>query len=248
MIIFLFSCSKKEDATPSTAEIQTGTLRFHLHTYLEETEVDGYNIVYTTSSGRKISLSKAQLYLSNFELIKSDGSTFLVPDSIVWQVRENETYVIGKVPIGNYKGIRFHVGLDHATNLLTPSLSSTDPLNQSSMWFGSSAQPDGYVFLNLEGKIDTTSAANSSEADMKPFKYLIGTDASYTQVIMPAKDYTIVADQTQFLHLYTNYYKLFDGIAINQEANLQMTTVSANNSALGTKLRNNLSHLFVFEE
>lgn len=262
-IIYLFfallltcsACNKKsKESDPSPSDngggdnVPKGTLLLHLHNYLDETEVDGYNIVYTTSEGRKILLTKAQLYLSNFELVKLDGSSYSISDKYILKLQENQVYQLGDVPVGNYKGIRFRVGLSPALNAITPSTSSSDILNRPDMWFGGAAQPDGYVFLHVAGKIDTTAAANATNANMTSFQYRIGTNAQYRQITMPDKNYTVVTNQVQYVHMYVDYVKLFDGINLTDEDNLMMVSPSDNATALGIKLGDNLSHLFLYED
>ena len=107
VILVIFGCSKKSD-NDSTV---TGQLYFHLHTNIDTTEVDDYNSVIQSSNGRKISLSIAQLYISNIQLVKLDGSIYSVAGKILLKVLENETYFVGNVPAGNYKSVIFNVGL-----------------------------------------------------------------------------------------------------------------------------------------
>jgi len=237
------SCKKKDDAaTPATP---TGTLMFHLHTNVDTNEVDDYNTVYNISDGRRISVSKAQLYISNIQLIKFDGSTYSVPNTIVYKVQETEPYTIGQVPVGNYKSVSFFVGLDSTTNRSTPAAADS-ALNQPSMWYGSTAQPKGYIFLNFQGSIDT-STTPSSTAALMPFNYLLGTSAAYKQVTMPVQNYSVVQNQTQFVHMIIDYNKLFTGIQLNNLNNLTLVTPSDNGNSLGTKLANNIPSMFSYE-
>jgi len=100
ILSFLFSCVNKKSEDPiSNPVVSKGNLRLHLHTYIDIDEVDAYGIVYSTSTGRKISLNLAQLYISKFQLVKMDGSLFNVPDTIILQVQGNDTYIIGDVPL-----------------------------------------------------------------------------------------------------------------------------------------------------
>ena len=61
-----FGCSNRKDIAPEV----TGQLYFHLHTNIDTSEVQGYDSITTSSTGRKISLSLAQLYISNIKLVK----------------------------------------------------------------------------------------------------------------------------------------------------------------------------------
>jgi hypothetical protein len=249
LVTFLGSCNKTVE--PEQPPVATGTLALHLHAYLDvdanNEVVDTSGAIYTMSNLRRVRPSEIQLYLSNFQLVNADGSTYTIPDSKILQVYNQESYIIGNAPAGNYTSIKFNVGLDPATNQKIPTSSSTDILNNPTMWFGTSAQPEKYVFVNFQGLVDTSTVPNASAA-LQPFSYKIGTDANYKLVTMPTTTtFAIAPNQTQLLHIYTDFSKLFNGITLNNQANLTMNTPAANATALGVSLSNNLSSMFVFE-
>lgn len=238
-------CNDKNEDPAPTDNVPTGKLFFHLHTYIDETEVDLYNIAYTTIAGRAFSLSLAQLYISEVEVEKFDGTLLPVQGPVVFKVLNTETYFTGDLPVGNYKSIRFKVGLKPSVNSLSPSQSSdSTALNRPEMWFGSTAQPDSYVFMNVEGSLDTTTAMTGQ---MAPFRYRIGTNAHYKQVIMPDQSFTIVENQVEYAHLLIDYSRLFNGIQINQISNLNVTSPADNSSGLATVIANNIPLMFRFE-
>ena len=121
-IIFLFTvmvsaCKKSTDNSPATTqEPTTGTLYFHLHTDVDTNEVDNYGDIYVLTGGRKISVIKAQLYISNIQLVRADSSVYTVPNTVLLKMQETEPYLVGNVPAGNYVTVRFTIGLDSATN------------------------------------------------------------------------------------------------------------------------------------
>ena len=112
------------------------------------------------------------------------------------------------------------------------------------MWFGSTAQPDGYVFMNLQGKIDTSANLNKP---LVPFSYKIGTNANYKQVTMGVKNFTVEEGKAVFGHIIIDYNRLFNGVQLNQMGNLSVTTASANSSAIATKIANNIPSIFLYE-
>jgi len=241
------ACKKKDTTTPTPAPTPNGTLMLHLHTNIDSNEVNEYNEVYVANNGRKVSLSIAQLFVSGIQLVKADGSTYDVPNVNILKTMEVEEYLVGSVPSGNYRSIRFQVGLSSATNSTTPA-SNDSTLNRPAMWFGSSAQPLGYVFVNFQGKIDTSNAANGTAAQMQTFSYKIGTNANLKQINMPDQNYSVLPNQTQFVHITVNYNKLFTGIQLNNANNLTMNTVSANSSTLAAQLAGNIASMFSYEE
>lgn len=252
--LFLPSCNHPEDdasstSTTGTTDAPKGDLYFHLHTYIDNNEVDLYNTNYTADDGRKMSLQLAQLYISEIQLVKLDGSLVNIPNKHILMEREIATYKIGNVPVGNYKSVRFKIGLDSVTNGLSP-LQSKDSviLNQPEMWFDATPQPSGYVFVTVKGKIDTSENADNTAAQMQPFEYKIGTNDHYTQINMPDKNYSVYQNQVSYLHVIVDYYKLLNGIALNNSANLSVTTVEDNSHQPATTIANNISLLFRFEE
>lgn len=195
-----------------------------------------------------MSFSLAQLYISAIQLVYIDGSTYDFADKKILKVLKEEAYIIGSAPVGNYKAVRFKVGLSSATNLLSPTTpSDSGILNKSEMWFSSSAQTDGYVFLNLQGKIDTTSSASGTIGQMQPFEYKIGTNANYKQVVMPDQTFSIIENQAAFAHITIDYYKLFDGIKFNQASNLSVMTIANNSTTPAKTIANNIANIFIYE-
>lgn len=238
------SCKKDKDTDPAPTPAADGTIAFHLHTNVDTAEVASYDSINVMSSGRKITVSIAQLYLSNIQLIKLDGSTVDVSGVIAFKKQQEEVYTLGTVPSGNYKSVKFNVGLSAATNAATPAASDST-LNQPSMWFGATAQPLGFTFVNFQGTIDTTTAANG--ATLYPFSYKIGTNANLKTVTMPDQNFTVSPGQVQFVHMMIDYNMLFNGIQLNVNSNLIMDTNPANGTPLGTQISNNVASMFMYE-
>lgn len=249
IVVCFTGCKKKTDpvSTQPTPAPANGTVMLHLHTNIDTNEVDAYNQNYFMAGGRKVSLSIAQLYISSIQLVKSDGSTYDMSGVNILKLMQQEEYVVGSVPPGNYKSIRFNVGLAPATNTMVPAIADST-LNHPNMWFGNSAQPSGYVFLNLQGKIDTSAAANNTTAQMQPFVYRIGTNAHLKNVSMPDENYTVVSSQAHFIHIIIDYSKLFNGITLTLAGNLNVNSVSDNTSALSNQITNNIPLMFSYEE
>jgi hypothetical protein len=248
--LLLAGCKKDDNGTSTTTStpVDSGKVALHIHTYLGTEEVDGYNITYTLDDGRKISLSTAQFYVSDIQLIKNDDTTYPVAGKMLLKTLETESYNIGSVPVGAYKAVKFKVGLDAITNALPAA--GNDLLNRPEMWFGSSVQPDGYVFLNAQGKVDTTADASGTIAQMQPFVYKIGTAAHYVQIIMPDHNpaYSITKGNTEFVHMYFDYNRLFTGVTLSNPSNLIINSKADNNAPISATISNNIANSFSYEE
>ena len=242
---FVFNSCKKKTIEPTTVKTPTGVLMMHLHTHISDTEVDFYDSIYTNQDGRKLSLKLAQMYVSDIQLVKLDGSIYKVADKNFLKVFETEGYKLENIPVGNYKAIRFKVGLNSTINALEPTNSTyTSLLNKSNMWFTTPFQSNGYVFANIQGEIDTTATKNGS---LIPFSYKIGTDANLIEVALPDKNFTVSEGMLSYAHLIIDYSKVFEGIQLNQANNLTINSVADNSSSLATTIKNNISYMFHFE-
>lgn len=243
LLVVFSSCKKDKDEDPTPVST-TGSLMFHLHTMADTNEVEAYGDTLIMSDGRQITVGTSQLYISNIKLIKTDGTVVDGPSATIIMKQGVEEYDLGSAPVGNYKAVRFDVGLSDASNASTPA-SSDAVLYQPSMWFGASAQPDGFVFINFEGAIDTTAAATGT--DLIPFSYKIGTVSNRVTITMPDENYSISPDQQTAIHMSVDYAKLFTGIQLSGAGNLSITTAAQNSSALATQIKANISDLFEYE-
>ncbi|MCX6199792.1 MAG: hypothetical protein NTY88_11325 [Bacteroidetes bacterium] len=111
---------------------------------------------YTTANGESLTPSTFNYFVSNFILVKSDGSQYVVPkDECYHLVRQgvDSTYSleIENVPAGEYTSLKFTIGVD--------SLKSTAPIGErtgdldvagaaSDMYW---TWNSGYIFYKLEG-------------------------------------------------------------------------------------------------
>jgi hypothetical protein len=236
---FIFSSCNKHEHDP---EPTNGALMFHIHTMADTNEVEDYGTEYVLTGGRKIRIDLAQLYISEIELIKLDGSSYPVSGKVILKKKETEEYEIGEVPIGNYKTIRFKVGLNPTVNASTP-LASDTVLNQPSMWFNTSAQPDGYAFLHFKGAID--SSATASGTALSNFDFKIGTSAHLHTVTLPEKQFS-VSKSGGLVHFVADYSKIFTNVDL--KGLLFVTDKADNSSSLAATIGDNIMDMFGYEE
>ena len=259
VLISVSSCKKKDDVTGTpAAATPTGTLAFHLHTNVDTNEVDTFGATYVLTGGRKITLNVAQCYVSNIMLVGVSGSMTAVPNVVKFKRQQNEVYTIGSVPVGNYTSVMFDIGLGATANATAPVTTDTI-LYQPGMaamgmipampttWFSNPwGASTGYIFLSLQGTIDTTTAGNGT--NMIPFSYNIGTSANSETITMPNQNFSVTANQVTFVHMIIDYYKLFNGIKLNDPNNLQMNTTADNTTALGIQLAHNIQSMVSYEQ
>ncbi len=243
-ILLLTGCKKEvQKSTPEV--VPTGVLKMHLHTFIDEQEVDAYGIEIPMADGRLISLNLAQMYISDIQLVRLDGTLYNVASNGVLKVFESESVTLGNVAVGNYKSVRFKVGLLPATNKLAPTETGySNLLNQPEMWFTSNPQQNGYIFLNFSGNIDTTATRTGS---LIPFEYKIGTDKNLVQVEMPQQNFSLLKDVVGFVHMKIDYARLFEGIDLSNNENLNVKTTSDNAKTVVQTIKKNIPKMFIYE-
>ena len=233
-----FSCTKNKSTNAPTPK---GLLYLHLHTNIDTNEVTAGTAVYD-SDGRHFQLDVAEFYISGITLHKADGSIVTLSNVYILKTIDSEQFYVDSVVAGNYVSISFNVGIDATSNLnnpgnypLTNPLSAKDPV----MWFGATTQ--GYIFMNLQGKADTT-AAQTGIVNY-PFSYQTGTGNMLETVNMPNKAFAVIGNQVSFVHIIADYGKALRGV--NFKTN-NMATPWINNS-VATQIANNIPTMFRYE-
>jgi hypothetical protein len=243
-ILFLnIGCQKNVDS-PIIVQQSPGKLYFHLHTNIDSAEV-AYGDTVMDAAGRRVSLSLAQFYMSGIRIKKTDGTFYTINNAYLLKKTETEVYLVGSVPPGNYLTVSFNVGIDSATNAKDPA-SYTDATNVlssqiPSMWFGSVSQ--GYIFLILQGKADT-SASHNGPLNL-PFQLKIGSNALLRNVTLPVHSFSVSSNQDTYVHITCDYGKLIENLDLGTENNTDSYTT---NPALAKKVADNIPNMFRYEE
>ncbi|OUJ72418.1 MbnP family protein [Hymenobacter crusticola] len=104
---------------------------------------------YTTAAGDQFTVTTFNYYISNIRLTKADGTAYVQPDSyyLVSQADDASKHLSLKdVPVGDYTGITFTIGVDSTRNVSGAQTGALDPSNNM-FWTWNS----GYIFMKLEG-------------------------------------------------------------------------------------------------
>ncbi|MBS1584025.1 MAG: hypothetical protein JSS82_00550 [Bacteroidetes bacterium] len=198
VLFFLSSCTKKNTFVPT----QRAAVIFHMHHYINDTHV-GANTVAFDDSGRRYQLSVARFYISQITFHNADGTDWQSYGKHSLISLGQEEYLIDSVPVGNYKSISFVIGLDPTTNKTSPDQYETGDVlgyQTPSMYFGDGK---GYIFMNVQGKADTSAAQNA--AVNVGFNFQVGTDNLSRTVNMSAHSFSLVAYQSQILDIKVDY-------------------------------------------
>jgi hypothetical protein len=114
-----------------------------------------YGKTYRNEVGNEFSLRLWRTYISEVRLVKSDNETYAVPDSyhLIEPNQENTFSLnLNNIPSGNYKYIRFYIGVEGEENLSGQVVGDLDPSNNMA-WNWTT----GYKFVRMDGEFEDKS-------------------------------------------------------------------------------------------
>jgi len=178
------SCKTEEVITPAN---ETGTVELSFEHKAGTADLELNSTSYVNEAGESFTVSKFHYYISNIQLIKEDGSYFTYPkDSSYFLIKEDvpasKSLVLRNVPVGNYKGVKFVIGVD-ATKSVSPAFERIGALAPSEGMYW--AWNSGYIFVKLEGNSASipTSGGNPGTGGSNPdqkFWFHIGGFGGYS--------------------------------------------------------------------
>lgn len=198
------------------------------------------------SSGSKtFNFNKFRYWVSNLILIKSSGEEYAVPNAyflieetadvsvqdggFTYPARKRETIELSNIPVGDYKGIKFSVGVDSKYNdnlsLQAGELSQLNGMtNISWMWMTS------YIFTSVGGKVTDAGATKNLLIET-------GLNTNYKSVTLnlPAT-VSIGSKKDTKVVIKADVEKVFDGVdvvnnpVVGASKATIMATVAANYS------------------
>ncbi|MBL0073279.1 MAG: hypothetical protein IPP34_16315 [Bacteroidetes bacterium] len=236
----LFTSCKDDDDTEPTPASTEQNLTFHIHTNVGATSVV-YGTNYAHTDGRTFNLSDLRYYISNIVLIKQDNSELPISGKVLLVNPSENEYSLGKVPVGSYKGFRFYLGLDSATNHTDPTTyTSENPLSiqtPSIHWSWNS----GYIFMKIEGLVDTSLAGNGNVNF--PFFYHVGLDQNTKTIDFTNEAFTVASGSDKEIGLEFDLLSTLTNVDMRTEN----ATHTMDNMPLATKIADNWTISFEIE-
>jgi hypothetical protein len=179
--VLLASCSKKDDpVTPF------GSVHFSVSNEVSGQPVAMGPVNYTNAAGNQYSVDLLKYLLSNFTLVKEDGSEQHFSNYVLIDASDPDYlhFDLDSVLNGNYKSIRFYVGVDSAHNHTGLQEGALDPVH-GMIWTWNT----GYIFFKNEGYfMDSTNTRQH-------FVQHLGMDMSLSTVTIPLSDFKISGDK-----------------------------------------------------
>ena len=187
-----------------------------------------------TVNGSTINFTSARVYITELELLRSDGTSVTFEGPTITAPAKNENdedishtvtdkvvlakhdtgvhmYDLGMAEAGDYTGIRYKIGIDGLTNRLDASQVPSDhPLtkqtDKNNHWNWSA----GYQFLRMDGLVDT-------DADQVPdevWEVHLGT-ANFLTEMNQSMNFTLEEDGAVNLHIIMDYGMLLSDVDLS---------------------------------
>lgn len=217
-IILLASCT----GTQSKEEIKDLS-RIHIHF---DNVVGNQDLVlgtttYSNALNQSFKVSNFNYYISNIKFKRANGTTYTVPqDSCYFLVRESNlashTLQINQVPVDEYIGVSFLLGVDSLRNTMDISKRTgvLDPATggEGHYWTWNA----GYIFMRLEG----TSPQSTGNAGL--IQYHVGGFGGYSTPLdnnikavsldFGTQKLQVQKDKTPMLKIKTDVLKVISGV------------------------------------
>lgn len=181
---FLTSCSSDDSAPGDSLNGTFGDVELFF-----DNGVNGDALVlgssYTNSNGEKLTINRFNYLVSNIVLVKEDGTEVAYPKNdsyfIISEESEMFTAHLENIPAGDYKQIKFGLGVDQQ-RYLEGETAQQEFWNLASdnnmVWTWST----GYRFINFEGTF--TSATNASPLNFQIHQGSNSATDNYRQITL----------------------------------------------------------------
>ena len=235
LFLFMVGCRDKKPTPVPTPKPQ---LNFVVEQDFDGSDFDYDATYFTNAAGNIVQFSNLKYLLSNFILIKTDGTEVKLDSSFAFVNAKigRDTFSFPNLPAGNYQGIKFFIGLDSATNHGDPNrYSTTHPLSPSinQMHWGWSG---GYIFMTLEGLV------KDSLGIPRGFSYHLANDENLRQVtcLSPFS----VDSTSKKVVLRMNAAEIFKNPNLHDFRREVFTTHSSFDGGLSNRLMDNARDVF----
>ncbi|GGB76155.1 hypothetical protein GCM10007424_15200 [Flavobacterium suaedae] len=245
------SCSSDDDATGEVIGDTYGDVEFYF-----DNGAAGNSLIlgvpFTNSMDEALTVNKLNYIVSNFVLIDADGNEVVYPKEesyfITNQQDEVKTVHLENVPAGDYKAVRFGIGVDEQRYLQGETA-------QQSFWDLAAANDltwtwsTGYRFVVFEGTF--TSPENAEPLLFKVHQGSNTETDNYREVTLTLPTTARVREgETPSIHLITDVNKLLDGetkISLHDNLNQAGTAAAIMGGENLIKIADNSTEMFTVD-
>lgn len=219
---FFLSC-KKDTTEPDTTSTGSFEIEFEHRVGNQPFVLNSQS--YLNANGDDFKVNVFKYYVSNLVLVKDDGSETVVPETyflIDASDAASRFQQLNHIPAGDYKAIRFTVGVDSLRNHSGAQTGALDPA-RGMFWTWNS----GYIFLMFEG-----SSTMSTAPGQKLTFHIGGSKAPNNTVRTVTQNFNtllrIRKDSRPELHFFVDVAALFKGVNTVEFSKFNFTMGGAN--------------------
>jgi hypothetical protein len=239
LMIIIISCKKKNPEPQLVDNYLKITVQpTYMNNGAENALLDS---IYTTPEGYKVKFTDAKFYLTK---LKNGNSNLL--ESAFFDFRETGLLLARiKGDYAQYSSLQGFIGVDSVLNHSDPSAFPNDsPLNISNagpMHWGWSS---GYIFINLEGKVDTIpDGVNNLDHS---FSFHIGTDLYRRDLYFPTVNWQTVSATEKVFPLKLDLWKFLHNPLSSIDLKTEfLTHTGAGQQALTNKVTSNFQQALI---
>lgn len=238
--IALTGCEKKPvETTPPDTSKTHNEVHFNFDNHFGSEELTLGSGTYTTAQNEQVTINTFNYWITNIELINSDGTTFKEAESyrlLRGDKSATHHFHIADVPKGSYTGIKFIVGVDLDRNTSGAQTGDLDPAVCGDMYW---SWATGYIQAKLEGTSPQSTSPNKS------FSYHIagiqpGFETPRT-VTINFPQTMVVGDKAGSIKITTDAAKFFGPAT---PLTIASTPSSLHGGELASKIANNFTAMF----
>jgi len=208
IIFFLFlvtSCKKDDVAPPSTQYLQIDILPTYANIGTMPMNLDS---VYTTPEGYQVKFTDVKFYSS---ILKNETNSLL--QAALYDLRETGVLML-RTPgdYAKFTNLQGFIGVDSVLNHSDPSaFPNESPLNISNAGPMHWGWNPGYIFMNIEGKVDTIpDGINNLDHS---FSFHIGTDLYRRDFSFTTLNWLKISESERKLNLKLDLWKFLHNSA-----------------------------------
>lgn len=254
LTLFITSCSSDDNDTPAS-EGTFGDVELFFDNGVAGDALTLGNS-YTNSNGETLTLERFNYIVSNFVLLKEDGSQFTYPKEDSYFIISEEsgqfTVHLENVPAGDYKKIKFGIGVDQQRYLQgeTAQQSFWDLAFANNMtWTWST----GYRFVNFQGTF-TVAPAQGGDGTSRGFMIHQGSNTAtdnYREVTLDLPTTARVrTGEMPNIHFKSDANVILDGVTkiqLRQNLNGASTAASIMGGENLIKIADNTKKMFAVD-
>jgi hypothetical protein len=199
---------------------------------------------YTTFTGTKVSLTRLKYYISNIQLVRTDGTVWKEEKSYhLIEMNEESTDIfqisLKALPEGNYSKLYFSIGIDSLANHTGDQEGALNP-DYGMFWMWET----GYTFFKVEGYYQMETGKRGAMV------YHIGRDECYRKVSLdiPPKRQSL-SDVNCTFDITADVKKVFGGFAgsaIDLTINHDKPSISIMGGPDAGRVASNFAKIFSF--